>query len=921
MSEHLGRGKQPQASELTAPPEGTAEYRPGARPATVDAKAAETVGTVQSPPNPAPVTDVDSLAATKVALDGPRAAATTEPGPGGPAGVPGSVAGYEILGVLGRGAMGVVYQARQAGLNRLVALKMILAGGHAGDHEVVRFRAEAEAVARLEHPNIVRIYEVGQDAGRPFLSLEYVDGDSLARKIDGTPQPPRQAAELTLQLARGMAAAHQKGIIHRDLKPANILLTKEGVAKITDFGLAKRLENQSGQTHAGTVLGTPSYMPPEQAEGRIEHTGPPADVYSLGAVLYELLTGRPPFRGASTIETLQMVQTQEPVPPSQFQPGVPRDLETICLKCLQKDSARRYATAADLAEDLRRFLAGEPTLARPVGTLGRAVRWCRRNPRVALLSGAVVLLVIAWAATSSALAYVAWKNAAAAEKNRQAAVTAAEKADREKRKAEKSETKAKVNARRARTKEAEAKKSLQMAISRQEGTTRKMIGLAEALVNKLRSQKVSEQLAPEAKKYQDAFMAVLRDKMLELAREFEKAELSNFSSAAAYQQLGDLLFRLGQRREALKQYEQAYRLIKKVADDDPDNDMARANLGMMSMRRGDVALERDGDARAARAHYQKGWDLQHTISVRPRSGTYSKERNTILLSHHAVRLGRAYLEMGDSAAARKQFQKARKLRRQWAKLQSQSAEARSWLAEAWMWEGIAAARRGDAKALESFRKALKLAGDLVKGHPKYGPYQADLAEVYGALGDAQVCLGKAGDATKSYRQSRKYLGVLRRRNPDDPGLQPALALLEERLGADARRHGRQKEAEGHFQQALKIRADIVLLESANRVWQAAYVLALARCGRWAEAALKANELRKQATTLPAILLPLARCYAVCAAGPPAMKARYEKKALRVLKKLPRLGYRDAAVLRTDPDLATLRKDPAFRSLVDQLAKR
>jgi serine/threonine-protein kinase len=325
--------------------------------------------------------------------------------------------GYEILGELGRGGMGVVYQARQTALHRLVALKVIGAGAWAGSGEVARFRAEAEAVARLQHPNIVQIYEVGDLDGRPFFSLEYVDGGSLADRLDGTPLPARAAAELIRTLALAIHAAHERGIVHRDLKPANILLQKSEVRsqkteaqppgrpasdfclltsdffpKIADFGLAKRLGDDSGLTHTGTVLGTPSYMAPEQAEGQVHHIGPAADTYALGAILYELLTGRPPFLGASGLDTLQQVKSQTPVAPTRLRHQVPRDLETICLKCLEKEPHKRYPTARALAEDLQHFLAGEPILARPVTVWERTWKWTKRRPAVAAL---LVLLVVA----------------------------------------------------------------------------------------------------------------------------------------------------------------------------------------------------------------------------------------------------------------------------------------------------------------------------------------------------------------------------------------------------------------------------------------------------------------------------------------------------------------------------------------------
>jgi serine/threonine-protein kinase len=304
---------------------------------------------------------------------------------------PGSrFAGYEILGELGRGGMGVVYKARHEGLNRLVALKMIRPGGDL--EERARFKAEAEAVARLQHPNIVQIHEVAEHDGRPFLSLEYCGGGSLSDRLDGTPLPPAEAATLIETLARAMGHAHRHGIIHRDLKPANVLLTAAGVPKITDFGLARHLDSDRGLTQTGAVVGTPSYMAPEQASGRRQDVGSAADVYALGAVLYECLTGWPPFKGGTTIDTLDQVRHQEPVPPSRLQGSVPRDLETICLKCLRKDPGKRYGSAAELADDLGRFLRGGPVLARPLGTAARLARWAGRRPAVAAL---LVMLVLA----------------------------------------------------------------------------------------------------------------------------------------------------------------------------------------------------------------------------------------------------------------------------------------------------------------------------------------------------------------------------------------------------------------------------------------------------------------------------------------------------------------------------------------------
>ena len=343
-----------------------------------------------------------------------------------------AIPGYEIVEELGRGGMGIVYKARQLGLNRFVALKMILAGTHAESREVARFRTEAEAAARLRHPQIVPIHEVGEQDGLPWFALEYVEGGTLGQQLAGRPQPPRQAAATVASLARAVHYAHEQGIVHRDLKPSNILLTADGQPKITDFGLAKKLD-EVGQTLSGAVVGTPAYMAPEQAAGKTHEVGPPADVYALGATLYEMLTGRPPFGAETPLDTVLQVLHLEPIPPRRLQPGVARELETICLKCLQKEPHRRYASAGELADDLHRYHNGEPIEARPVGTVGRLLKWTRRQPVVAGLVALVALI----SATGLAGVLSQWQRAedraAAAEDARRAEASAREGAERARR--------------------------------------------------------------------------------------------------------------------------------------------------------------------------------------------------------------------------------------------------------------------------------------------------------------------------------------------------------------------------------------------------------------------------------------------------------------------------------------------------------
>lgn len=374
---------------------------------------------------------------------------------------------YQIEAVLGRGGMGVAYRAWDPDLKRFLAVKTLRAAD-AGEMEIARFRTESEAIARVRHPNIVEVYDVGEEDGQPFFAMEYCAGGSLAERLKTSPLEPREAAHYVEQIAAGIAAAHRQSILHRDLKPANVLLShdpnreaaaqstvgkgantavKSGassveghggrslrgsgsgsgnqpvgpvVCKVTDFGLAKALDADEGQTRSGDVLGTPSYMAPEQAFGRTGSVGPAADVYSLGAILYECLTGRPPFRGATVMDTLEQVRYREPVPVRQLQPKTPLDLETIALKCLQKEPSKRYPSAEAMAEDVRRYLEGRPILARPIRPWQRAWRWCRRNPVVAGLLAAVFVILAAGITGTTTM----WLRAV--EKTRQAEQSLAE---------------------------------------------------------------------------------------------------------------------------------------------------------------------------------------------------------------------------------------------------------------------------------------------------------------------------------------------------------------------------------------------------------------------------------------------------------------------------------------------------------------
>jgi len=304
---------------------------------------------------------------------------------------------YELVAPVGRGAMGVVWRARDPSLDRHVALKLIAAGQFADEEEVANFRREARATAQLSHPNAVPVFEVGDHDGQPYFTMELVEGQSMAELVRGAPLPPERAAHYVRLIADAMHAAHALGIVHRDLKPSNVLVDKLDRPRVTDFGLAHRVAVDASLPAGGGAVGTPSYMPPEQAAGR--KADPRSDVYGLGAILYELLTGRPPFRADSAIDTIRQVMDAEPAPPRLLNRKVPKDLETLCLKCLAKEPARRYQSAAELGDDLGRFLAGEPIRARPVSRAARLGRWARRKPAlaslVALLTALLGLMAVA----------------------------------------------------------------------------------------------------------------------------------------------------------------------------------------------------------------------------------------------------------------------------------------------------------------------------------------------------------------------------------------------------------------------------------------------------------------------------------------------------------------------------------------------
>ncbi len=609
--------------------------------------------------------------------------------PGLPAeGPPRRLGRFDLVRELGRGGFGIVYLAHDPTLERLVALKVPRPEFlmHAGLRQ--RFLHEARAAAGLDHPNLVPVYEVGEAGPVCYLAAAYCPGTSLAAWLRerADPVPPREAAALLATLAEAVHHAHRHGVVHRDLKPANVLLAFSGVVdesvrpqaafvpKITDFGIAKVQGAGTTDTTTGVVLGTPSYMAPEQALGSSANVGPAADVYALGVILYEMLTGRPPFRGTTPVETLDLVRSQEPVPPRQLQPQLPLDLDTVCLKCLEKDASRRYGSAEALADDLRRFLEDRPIVARPVGRGERLWRWCRREAAVAGLLAAVLVVLAAGATVSGALAVRANAKAKEAEESAAIARQEAERADRKAEEAEKAESE---------------------TLASYRASTDDVI---EQLIGS------KPDLGPQERAYLEKTLT----RWQEFARRHGDDERSQAIRAEGHFRVGLLWQKLGKRDVALKEYEQATVLYKKLAK-----------------------------ALPAVPDYQRGLATTHN------------------------NLGNLLRDLGKRDEARQEYERAREIQRKLLGASPGVPEYRLELARTHNNLGLLLKDLGELdEAREENEQSLELRKQLAKASPAVPEYQRELARSHTNLAILLADLGKREEARKEYETARDLLVVL-----------------------------------------------------------------------------------------------------------------------------------------------------------------
>jgi eukaryotic-like serine/threonine-protein kinase len=812
------------------------------------------------------------------------------------------VAGYEILGILGEGGMGIVYKAKHGRLDRFVALKMIRAGAGARPQDLARFEAEAKAVAAIEHPNIVRIFEIGEHGGMPYCSLEYLPGGTLSRKIGGKPLPSREAARFAELLARAMAVAHKAGIIHRDLKPANVLLAADETPKITDFGLVKRLEDNSSQTRTGSILGTPSYMAPEQARGETHNIGPAADQYALGAILYELLTGRPPFQGVSVLDTLDQVRTNEPVPPSQLQPKLPRDLETICLKCLQKDAGRRYPDVAALAEDLHRFQNGQPIVARPVSTAERAWRWYLRNKTIAGLWGAVAALALAgFAGMVYGYFTVSRKNVELQAATRLATEKKLEAEEKEKR----------------------ATLAAQAATDQNGSTVDAQVEIIDLVSKKLL----------HVPGIEDVRLEVL-DKALKGLESSAKAmtairadvgwkpgdEEKNFRMLArAYQALGNQNLALNRIEDAMKQFKRMDAIIAQLAAITPNDPMALFRLARTRRQLGSIAHQHLGDTAQAIKYIGEAIKIdEECIERAPEIEEFKRE-----LANSLGQL--AYVEMlsGHLEKAREIYDREEDLRESFPSGLRNSIESRRELAG--LYERLAelSVRMNEKDDVRQYyERCVALREGVLKERPDLWPVIYDQARSYNNEGF--LLFPKGNDPGAARKLHQKALKLIEDRATVDPQNFDIKRVLAETLyfeATTALHSGDAKGAAAGYGRCLKLRKELAS-EPKAKISQVDLMLALARCGQHAQAAeiarmIVASEPRNSE------LYYLAACgYALAAgaAGDAALSRQYTDKAIESIRKAKDRGWADVGALESDTDLVPIRSDPAFQKLLAEFPR-
>ncbi len=688
-----------------------------------------------------------------------------------PAGTLRSLGDYELLEEIGRGGMATVYRARQGSLGRTVAVKVIRAADGAARRDAERFRREAELAAHLDHPHIVPVYEVGEQDGYVYFSMKLIEGGSLADDPDRFTADPRAAARLLAAVARAVHHAHQRGVLHRDLKPANVLLDGAGQPHVTDFGLARRVEGDSSLTQSGALVGTPSYMAPEQTTRERAAVTTAADVYGLGTVLYAVLTGRPPFRADTAVDTLLLVREREPEPPRRLNARVDRDLETVCLKCLQKDPQRRYGSAELVAEDLERWLAGKPIQARRIGSWERLGKWVRRRPALAGLVAVSILAVL------SLVGGLLWHNAQlqeAAQREHQAAQGERQQAEQ-----------ARIQRDQAREEREWARQAVKDMYTE----------VAEKwLEQKPRLQPLQRQFLEKALRYYQRF-----------AEQAGTSPDERLAAADAYRRVADIRLKLGHHQQSIDAYRHAKSILEELAAKFPNTAEYRARLAQVHTQLGVALVETHAFPEAKEEQDQAVRLLRQLVRENPASAAIRQDLAKALGS-----LGNVLVDGDQPLAADEAYAEALRYLRQLTTESPDNLAFRRDLLRTYHNQGrLYYNTRRAAEAEKAFEKAQELGESLVARQPGDPEYRAALASACSALGLVRLNGGQSTEAEKPLRRAEELLKKLADEFPDVPEYQELLALTEHNLGNLLSENGPSREAEEAYRASLKVKEGMI----------------------------------------------------------------------------------------------------------------
>ncbi len=903
---HVGHGSSTSESEPPKPDKAVDQPPTVALPAS---DVAEMEVTSAGPMDPATMDFSNGFSASHAssskAVVRSKKAATIQPG------LP-TVPGYQIEAVLGRGGMGVVYRARQLGIDRPVALKMVLSGIHSSRTLLDRFLIEAKAVGKLRHENIVQIYDSGWHENLPYFSLEFVDGPSLSQQINSQPMDPIGAASIVAPLASALDYAHSAGIVHRDIKPGNILMTSAGVPKLADFGLAKQMDDDSELSRTGDVIGTPGFMAPEQARGQSDITGS-VDIYGLGGVLYCALTGRPPFMAAKSVDTIIQVLQVEPITPSKLQPGVPKDLETICLKCLQKSPAQRYASAGELAADLNRFINGEPITARPISRIERTYRWSRRKPQLAGLIATASALGLILMIGGPILAGVIYGQKQDVEHAKAAADASALVATQQEAIAKEQEAIAKEQETLAMEQKAVALKNAEAATVQEKNAIDTIKSLTFVVQSKMAGRSDLIALRTE-------LLETVRNGVARLEKNQNTAAEQNMLRAGIFSRLGDINLELGVPAKATEEFLKCLAIFETL-DKNGGVPNPEHNWSSIYQKLGDAARAAGDYKAATQRHLQSLTVLRDWVAKSPQPDTLNS------LAIALGKLGSIAQATGNLDEAKKYLAETITIREDLYGRDTTSVYAHEQLLGSRLVLAKAMFQQGDSDAgvalLTDSRDAVR---EIADQFPTDKSHRLNAAMFDAELGVMQLYLGDLPVAEQNLTRAATELDKLKQEHPNDLRIHAELEDALYGLAVTLDKSGKAAEATGLIKRLLALRRQSVELEPANLAAKRRLLPVLARAGELKEGIALADEIAMTLSKDDTTRYELACGYALLAG------ARSQPLGISVDSNLPSMQSLTAASLSAlqdaitagfyrktdftlDPDLDAVRTQPGFQTLL------